>query len=266
MAERRCHARTERAYGDAKVATEGNWLMQEIPDPRRTRRGLVLAAMAIGLLLVASLGAAIYDWYWWEPYNALLPYLAVIVLGLAALVLATRRRTRPVAMLVAAIGAGVLLGGALGPARPQLQSGQGTMEVSLTAPGTVTASGQVTCGVDDRATELQLSGDARVNVFPDNPAAPTDVDQREFLGIGVWVGDRWRRAVRDDGVALLVLIGRVEGELSETRLVAGPDSTVDLEWSAEGGRVTFAGLVPDADGGPPGEPIDLAGSLAWTCG
>ena len=224
----------------------------------------VLIAAAV-LFLAAGAAAAIYDWFNWEPYNAVLPYFVVVVLVLAAVVLATRRRGRPVALLAAAIALGVVAGHMLGPSRPVLEIRRGTLEVTLLDPANMTATGTASCESDDRATELQLTGATRLDVIPNSRADPA-IAQQEFVTVGVWVGDRWDRVVRSDGIALWVSIGRVEADLPGTTLVAGPASTVTIDWTAEGGRLDFAGLVPEAvPGEQPGQPVDLAGSFAWTC-
>ena len=239
--------------------------MQKPGDLELKRRPAIVLIAAAVLFVAAGAAAAIYDWFNWEPYNAVLPNFVVVVLVLAAVVLATRHRGRRVALLAAAIALGVLVGHTLGPSRPILEIRRGTIDVTLLAPVNATVTGDASCEFDDLATELQFHGDARIDVFANSPA-DRDIDQREFVSVGVWVGDRWDRVVRSDGVALFVSIGRVEADLPETRLVAGPASTITIDWTAEGGRLDFAGLVLEAvPGEQPGEPVDLAGWLAWTC-
>lgn len=41
----------------------------------------------------------------------------------------------------------------------------------------------------------------RIDIFPDNPAAPPDIDQREFVSVYLTIADRRRRSVRQDKTA-----------------------------------------------------------------
>ena len=122
--------------------------------------------------------------------------------------------------------------------------------------------------MDASGAEIQVSGDPnlRVDVLPDDPSAPADIDQREFFGTSLTIGDRWSEGPtpRADHVALLVIVGSVTG--TETRMSSAPSSTLEVTRSESGGTLSFSGLVPRPDAGQPaGEPIDLAGTLAWEC-
>ena len=67
-------------------------------------------------------------------------------------------------------------------------------------------------------------------------------------------------------VALLAIIGSVAAKDPETRMSSAPSSTLAVTRSGRGGLLSFSGLVPQPDPGQPaGEPIDLAGTLAWEC-
>jgi hypothetical protein len=228
-----------------------------------------LGLFALGLLFVAATATGAYlHWLWWVPYDAIAIALIVGALTVVALVLAIPRRGRPIALAVGTIALG-LTAGQLGPARPELLHSGGSMTVTLTAPRADRATVAVSCAMDGSATELQVSTDPnlRLDVLPDNPAAPPDLDQREFVSLNLTVGDRWRRVVRGDHLALDALVGRVEADAPETRLTAGPSSTLEIAFTAAGGSARFAGLEPDTQfEEATGEFIDLAGSLEWTCG
>lgn len=232
-----------------------------------SRRWVVIAA-ALALVGAAALGA-VGDWFWWEPYKGLAITLAAGAVLFLAIVLATLRRARPAALIVAAVGVGLIAGQNLGPARPQLEYHEGTLTVTLTVPGTTSGSAPVSCSMDS-AGALSVSSDAnlRLDIVPDDPAVPADVDQREFVGVSVTVGDRWDQGStpRPDGLVLTTSVGRVEADLPETRMRSDRSSTLEMERSATGGTLSFAGLVPEgrADEAT-GPPIDLAGTLTWTC-
>lgn len=240
------------------------------PHPRQSliarRRGLLTLA---GLLFLAAAGAGAYlDWIWWQHYSGLVITLAGGGLLLLAILPAIVPRGRPIALLVAAIGLGLLAGQNLGPSRPTLQATTGHVTVTLSSPRATTGSARATCAMDDGARELQVSGDPnlRLDIFPDNPAAPPDIDQREFVGVYLSVGDRWE-PVRADEKALELIIGRVEGDASETRLMADNTSILALDWTADGGTGRFEGLIRDTRAPEAtGEFAELAGTVEWTCG
>lgn len=229
-----------------------------------------VAFVAVVAFVGAAILGAVGDWVWWEPYKGLVITLAAGGILLVAIVLATPRRTRPAALVVAAIGVGLIAGQNLGPSRPQLEHFEGTLTVTLTAPRATSGSAPASCAMDAAATELSVSGDPnlRLDVVLDNPAAPADVDQREFFGVSLTVGDRWEQdpTPRPDGVVLRISVGRVEADLPETHMRSGPSSTLEVDRSATGGTLSFAGLVPEMrPGEATGDPIDLAGTVTWTC-
>ena len=234
--------------------------------PLRSRP--VLAGSLVALFICAFIAAAYWDWMWWEPYSALLPYLVEGALFLVTVVLALTRRTRPLAIASAMVALGLVAGQVLGPSRPELRNGEGTVVVRLIAPVTAEGSAGATCATSDGAGEFQLSGDPnmRIDIFPDNPAAPPDIDQREFVSVYLTIGERWRRSVRPDETAFHISVGRVEADLPESWMMAGPSSRLTVDWTAETGRVEFADLVLESrPNEQPGEFIDVAGTLEWTC-
>ena len=233
------------------------------------RRRWVAFVAAVVFVAGALLGA-VGDWVWWEPYKGVVITLAAGGIFLVAIVLSMLRRTRPAALVVAAIGVGLIAGQRLGPSRPPLEHFDGTLTVTLTAPRATTGSAPVSCAMDAAATELSVGGDPnlRLDIVPDDPTAPADVDQREFFSVSLTVGDRWQQGPtpRRDGIVLWISVGRVEADLPETRMRSGPSSTLEMDRSATGGTLSFAGLVPDIrPSEPTGDPIDLAGTVTWTC-
>lgn len=239
------------------------------PHPRRSaiaqRRGLLILA---GLLFLAAAGVGAYlDWIWWQHYSGLVVTLAGAGLLLLAVLPAIVPRGRPVALLVAAIALGLLAGQNLGPSRPTLHTTAGQVTVTLSSPRASTGSAPATCAMDDGARELQVSGDPnlRLDIFPDNPATPPDIDQREFVGVHLAIGDRWE-PVRADQTAIEIIIGRVEGDASETRLMADDTSILTLDRTADRGIARFEGLIRDPRAPEAtGEFAELAGTVEWTC-
>ena len=235
-----------------------------------TRGRVTLVALAVATVAAAVL-AAWLDWRWWEVYRGLTITLWAGGLLIAALVLATVRRLRIVALFALASAVGLLLGQNLGPARPELRHSQGAATVSITTPATSTGTTSVTCAMDADATELSFAGDPnlRLGILPVDPAVPPDIDGREFVFLSLTVGDRWQDGQPDraDGIALQVMVHHVRADAPATRMASGPDSTR----SGSPGRATaaalrFADLVHATDEpDSPGPPIDLAGTIAWTC-
>jgi hypothetical protein len=239
--------------------------------PQGNRRRVPVAAL-VALFAAAAAVGAYSDWEWWQPYSGLTITLAAGAILIVAVLLAVvgRARRRGMASAVAVVGLGLLAGQNLGPSRPALEQSQGRMTVTLTSPRSTTGSIAAYCSMDAGATELLVYSDAnlRLDVVPDDPSIPADVDQREFALFEVSVGERWidGSVRRPDDLVLSALVGRVEADAPESRMSSDPSSRLDLAWTAGGGTMTFAGLVldtrfKDASGGA----IDLAGTIEWTC-
>ena len=234
-------------------------------------RGRLIVIVALLAFAGAAVLGGVGDWVWWQPFSGIVITLAAVAILLAAILLAVIRRTRPVALLVVAVGAGLIAGQNLGPSRAPLLGSDGTMTVTLTAPRATTGTTTISCSMDTAATEVSVSGDPnlRLDILPDDPSAPADIDQREFVGVGVTVGDRWDQgpSPRRDTVVLTMLVGQVQAGLPETRMRSASSSTLELDRSARHGTLSFRGLVPDTRSNEPaGAPIDLAGTLTWDCG
>ncbi len=237
------------------------------------RRPASIWVIAAGLFAIAAVAAAWGDWILWEPYSGILITFAVAGLLVVAIAFAVipRRLTRRIGLLVAAVALGGLAGQNLGPARPTLIVSEGLVTVTLTSPRAATGSAAATCALDDRATELSMWSDPnlRLDILPADPSAPSDVDQRAFVSVGVSVGDRWMHGSdrRADDILVGAMITGSVGKDAETRVVSGRGSTIDLAWTAAGGTVRFGGMTRDTRyAEATGDPIDLAGTITWTCG
>jgi hypothetical protein len=244
-------------------------------QPRATsrRRALpVYRIVALGGFTIAAVLGAWGDWVLWVDYKGLMITIAAIAILLAAVVLRVIpfHRSHKLALLVAAVGVGVLAGQNLGPSRPALAQTEGTITVALTSPNTVTATASATCSMDARATELSVDGDPnlRLDVLPRDPSAPVDLDQRAFVGMTVSIGDRWMGGPepRPDAVLLSTWVSGVIGKSPESRMVTGSSSPVAIHWDRNGGTMAFSGLIRDLRYPDDiGAPIDLAGTITWTC-
>jgi hypothetical protein len=238
------------------------------------RRPSGLWIIAAGLFALAAVAGAWGDWILWKPYSGIMITIAaiavLIVAGIFALI--PRRRARQIGLLVGAVAIGGLAGQNLGPARPALTVSEGQVTVALTSPRGATGTASVTCEVNGEASELSMWSDPnlRLDILAHDPAAPADVDQRAFVTVGVSVGDRWidGPSPRPDTVVVGAAISGTMGkDAAETRMTSNRDSSIDLTWSAAGGTVRFAGLVRDTRYAEAvGDPIDVAGTITWTCG
>lgn len=233
-----------------------------------TRRPRFAVALAVTFASAAALGVYAH-WVWWDPYDALWIFLTVGVLLLGALILGVSRRSgmrrRSLVPLVGAVG--LLLGAWFGPSRPALQQIDALVTATLERPGVSTGQGRGSCQTAG-ASELRLDGEMRLRIWADDPSAPADVDQRAFVSIFLSVGDRWRdRPIhRSDNVDLMVLVGSVAADEPDVALVADDGSLIELAWTEDAGSVRFDRLVVDTSRSEAsGAPIDLAGTISWTC-
>jgi hypothetical protein len=257
--------------GAGSPAAEARGLTRPGPVFRALlRRPLVLAALIV-VFGVGAILAAYLDWIWWEPYRSITITIGAVATLLVAGLLVIVPATRTLALFIAVFGFGIVAGQVFGPARPELIHSEGQVTVTLTSPRATTGTGVATCATSSAGTELQVGGDSnlRLDIFPDDPAAPADVDQREFVSFSITAGDRWSPGPepRSDDVHLSFIVGRVEAESLENRMAAGAGSPLELQWSNDGGTLTFSGLVPDIRAtDPAGDHVDLAGTMEWTCG
>jgi len=167
--------------------------------PRRRGR-IALYALAIGAFAAAVLVAAYLNWIWWVPSyggGLLIALAAAVILavgGIAALLGRRYASAKRVALVVLAMGVGIVAGEALGPSRePLISTENGTMTLRLESPVVATATGPASCANVASATEFSVSGDPNMRLdMPDSPAVFVFAD----------VGDRWkvlREGPRKDG-------------------------------------------------------------------
>lgn len=238
------------------------------PGGRRLRRR---DAVLLVLLVVAALAGAALDWILWEVYAGILVTLVAVPLllvgGVGALV--TRHRVRSALLVPFVIGAGLLLGQNLGPAREELRTSTGVVTVTLESPIAARASGPVTCTTVASGSEFVISGDPNMRL---------DSPERPFLSVYANVGDRWAQrnpAPRNQGVQFQLTVSPQEvpadGSPQEVRLSATQGTTLVADFGNDGGTIGFEGLAPDvgSDGALAAAGLDGApfvGTVDWTCG
>lgn len=232
------------------------------------RRPLVAAALAATFVCAAALGAYAH-WVLWHSMDALLIFLAGGALLVGALIVATIRRpaVRQLSLFPLVAAVGLLLGQWVGPSRPALRETAAVVTATLERPGITIGEGRGSCNTVG-GSELQVFGSLRLQIRGDDPSAPAEIDQREFVTFTLTVGDRWRdRTIhRSDNVDLVVVVGSVVADEPEIALAAGDGSLIELAWTEEAGSVRFDRLVVDPSrSGASGSPVDLAGTISWNC-
>jgi hypothetical protein len=226
----------------------------------------VIVIAGVGFVAGALVGAYL-DWFWWEiGYRPLPGILAVVIVALGVLLLMIRRRiARLLALAVLAVGFGLFAGQILSPGRePLINQPGGTMTLRLESPVVTVMTGSAECQNVASQTEFLVLG------TPDQQ--PGQLGSPD--GIVLQSGDRWafpRDNSRDDrvrleiGVTTQLVPGSIK-VLSRTVMEATASSTLEPSFSNAGGSISFRDLEPIEGPAYSGEPIDLAGTLTWTCG
>lgn len=221
------------------------------------------------LLVVGIVAGAVWDWFNWHPIDAIVLTLgAVLLLVLGGVLAIARRRARTLGVLLLVLGGGIVVGQVLGPSRPDLVHRDGSATVALISPKTTEGNALASCATSD-GSELQLTVDQnlRLDIVDDDPSIPADIDQREFFGASLTIGDRWRvrGEPRPDRAELLVIVGSVVADVPEARYVSTPTSTLEVDWTNTRGTLRFSGLQRVAGAEGSGAPLDLTGTIDWTC-
>jgi hypothetical protein len=231
----------------------------------RGRIALIMVAAIV--FVVAAIVGAYLNWIWWAYDGWLMIILAagaiLLVGGILALI--GRGIVRRIALVVLAVGIGLVAGQSLGPSRePLIHPPGGTMTLRLESPVVAVATGSADCQNVASATEFDVSGDPNMRLdAPDQP----------FVSVYFNVGDRWqvlRDTPRKDGVLLDIGVTSAlvsdAGKPGTIGMQATESSTLESSFSNGGGSIRFAGLVAQNGADYSGESMDLAGTLEWTCG
>lgn len=238
-------------------------------SPASGRGRIALLMIAAIVFLVAAIVGAYLDWIWWpEAYGGGLMITlaagAILLVG-GILALIGRGIVRRIALVILAVGVGLVAGQNLGPSRePLIHPQGGTMTLRLASPVVAIATSPADCTNVASATEFQVSGDPNMRL---------DTPDRPFVSVYFNVGDRWRvlrDTPRKDGLLLNIgITGALvsdAGKPSTIGMQATESSTLESTFSNEGGSIRFAGLVAQSGADYSGESMDLAGTLEWTCG
>ncbi len=231
------------------------------------RRRITAVVIAASVFAIAAVVGAYLDWVMWIQYKGLMITLgagALLLVG-AIVALIGRGTMRRVSLLVLAAGIGLVAGQNLGPSRePLIDQSGGRMILRLESPVVGVATGTADCSNVASETEFAVSGDPNMRL---------DTAERAFVDVYVNVGDRWDAiddAPRKNGVRLEILATpeRVgfDGVPSMVVMGATESSTLEATFSNDGGSIRFADLELQTRQGFTGAPIDLAGTLEWTCG
>jgi hypothetical protein len=234
---------------------------------RSKPRIALLSAIAV-VFLAAAVAGAYLDWLWWPVAygGGLLLALAagVILLAGGALALVGRGVVRRVALVVLAMGVGLVAGQNLGPSRePLIDEGSGTMTLTLETPVVATATGTAGCRNVASGTEFSVNGDPNMRL--DTPDQP-------FVSVSLDIGNRWevlREVPRKNGLRLTIDVTAAlvtdAGKPTTVGMQATASSTVESTISNTSGSIRFSGLAPRTGPDFSGDSMDLAGTIVWTC-
>ena len=250
--------------GTASEATD----LSEATTSTGAGRGRITFWLILGAsLVVAAIVGAYVDWLWWPVYKGLVLTLAAVAILVVAgiLALAGRGNVRRGAMVGLAVGVGLLIGQTLGPTRePLILTDGGRMTLRLESPVVATATGPANCTNVVSETEYQVSGTPNLRLEEMN---------RVWDTVYITVGDRWEaieEGPRKDGVRFSIwgtdLAIATDGAPSMAEMQAVESSIIDATFTNEGGSARFANLAPRAGPDLTAAPMDLAGTIEWTCG
>ena len=232
----------------------------------RRSRHTFLSILAATLAVAGIVGAYV-DWLWWPVYNGIVLTVIAMTLLVAGVIIAVlgRRRVRRAGLLGLAVAAGLLLGQNLGPTRePLIHTDGGTMTLRLDSPMVAAATGPANCTNVASGTEFQVSGTPNLRLAEMN---------RVWDSVALTFGDRWEAiedGPRKDGLRLSIwgtdLAIPADGMPSMVEMEAVESAVLDATFTNDGGSARFANLAPRPGPDMNAAPMDLAGSIEWTCG
>jgi hypothetical protein len=233
------------------------------------RRAPMLALLAVAFAIGGVIGAYM-DWTFWVAVygqtflTSLAAIVVLLVAGRVAFQARSRQTVRRIALVAVAVALGVLVGQAVGPSREPLEPSTGTMTLRLTSPTIATAVGPALCQNVASATDFKVENDYTVTHL--------DTTEQALVSILISKGERWnvRPGPRKDDVLLRIRISPTpvvdDGGPTEFEMDAGPSSTLVSSFSNEGGSIAFSNLEPRVAADLTGEPMELVGTVEWTCG
>jgi hypothetical protein len=239
--------------------------MRRIPWP-------LMVILALLGVVAAAVGAYL-DWQWWHPTSGIMITIAAGAVLLLAGVVALGRTpsTRMVSMAIGTVGIGLLLGQNLGPSREAPILGSGTITLQLIEPaGAAEVTGRADCNLTASGDSFAVWGDPNIRL----EVGDQELRDRDFVGISITAGDMWEAGAepRPDGIGLSLLVGGggpipEDGAPSEVMMASAASSELEGTIDQRSGSIRFSGLVvhPTYETGAGTEPMDLAGTVSWTC-
>ncbi len=224
-------------------------------------------SILLATVAIAGLVGAYVDWLWWPVYSGIVLTIVALAILVAGVIVAAlgRGRVRRVGLLGLAVAAGLLIGQNLGPTRePLIYTDGGTMTLRLESPIVAAATGPANCTNVASETEFQVSGTPNLRLNEMN---------RVWDNVSLTFGDRWEAiedGPRKDGLRLSIwgtdLAIPADGMPSMVEMEAAESAIVEATFTNEGGSARFSNLAPRAGPDMNAAPMDLAGSIEWTCG
>lgn len=244
--------------------------MTATPRPARPRP-LIPILVLVGIAIVGAVVGAYLDWRMWHPTSGLVVTIGAIgLLLIGALAWASQwQPIRPVAYGVLAFAIGAILGQNLGPSRPQISLVDGTITVELTEPADASPiTGRADCQLTPDGNNFQVSGDPNLRLqIGDQP-----LELRDPIQVALARGDMWEYGAesRSDGWSLLFILGDAgpfTDEEMPTEVAMATDASSELTGSGDqrAGSLSFSGLVVRDMGLGAARPVELSGTLSWTC-
>jgi len=233
--------------------------------------------LSIAILAMLGIAAAVaggyLDWQWWHPTSGIIVTIAAGAALLLAAVVALGRTpvTRMISMAIGTVGIGLLLGQNLGPSREAPILGSGTVTLQLTEPaGAAEVIGRADCNLTASGDNFAIWGDPNIRI----EVGDQELRDRDFVGISISAGDMWEAGAepRPDGIGVSLLVGGggpipEDGAPSEVMMASAASSELEGTVDQRSGSIRFSGLVvdPTYETGAVAEPMDLAGTVSWTC-
>ena len=224
-------------------------------------------SILVATLAIAAIVGAYVDWLWWPVYSGIVLTIVALTILVAGVIVAAlgRGRVRRVGLLGLAVATGLLIGQNLGPTRePLIHTDGGTMTLRLELPIVATATGPADCTNVASEKEFQVNGTPNLRLNEMN---------RVWDSVYLTFGDRWEAiedGPRKDGLRLSIwgtdLVIPADGAPSMVEMDAVESAIVEATFTNEGGSARFAKLAPRAGPDMNAAPMDLAGSIEWTCG
>ena len=244
--------------------------MTATPQPARRRPWKPILVLVLILIIGVAVGAYL-DWRMWHPTSGIVVTIGAIgLLLIGALASATGPKPiRPAAYGAVVLALGAILGQNIGPSRPPVNQVGGTMMVELTEPADAEPiNGRAQCQLTPDGDNFEVSGDPNLRLQIGDQL----LEQRDPIQVALARGDMWEHGAesRSDGWSLLVIVGDAGpfvGDEMPSEVTMATDASSDLTGNGDQrtGSLSFSGLVWKDIGLGTGDPMELSGTVTWTC-